>query len=129
MTTSAVLGGYPAKQCARAVHNDHSPASPPKPAVDEKTQRLFDAGNEFEARVNQRFADAGALVLSAETNWYRTIDATMDAIRARVPVIVNGRLPRAGSMAGAPDVLVRIGDGYGVSRLRSHSENGYSAQC
>lgn len=120
MTTTAVLGGYPAKQCARAVHNDHSPASPPKPGVDDKTQRLFDAGNEFEARVNQRLADAGALLLASDAPWSETIEATMDAMRAGAPVIVNGRLPRVGSMAGAPDVLVRVGDGYVPVDIKLH---------
>ena len=118
---SAVLGGYPAKQCARAVHNDYSPASPPKPKVDQATQKLFDAGNEFEAKVNERLGQApGAVVLSDEAGWDANIEATLAAMRERVPMIVNGRLPRAGAMAGAPDVLVRIGDGYVPVDVKLH---------
>jgi predicted RecB family nuclease len=118
---SAVLGGYPAKQCARAVHNDYSPASPPKPVVDQATQKLFDAGNEFEAKVNERLGQApGSVVLSDAAGWNANIAATLVAMRERVPMIVNGRLPRAGTMAGAPDVLVRIGDGYVPVDVKLH---------
>ena len=118
---SAVLGGYPAKQCARAVHNDYSPASPPKPKVDRNTQKLFDAGNEFEAKVNERLGQApGAVVLSDEAGWGANIEATLAAMREQAPMIVNGRLPRAGAMAGAPDVLVRIDAGYVPVDVKLH---------
>ena len=116
-----VLGGYPAKRCARSVHNDFSPASPPRPSVDAATQKLFDAGNAFEARVNDRLAEAaGAVVLSDEDGWDVNIERTVAAMRSGAPLIVNGRLPRAGSMVGAPDVLVRLGEGYVPVDVKLH---------
>ncbi|MDC5696513.1 ribonuclease H-like domain-containing protein [Intrasporangium calvum] len=116
-----VLGGYPAKRCARAVHNDFSPSSPPKPPVDEATQRLFDAGNAFEELVNQRLAQApGAVLLSDEEGWRANADATLAAMRERRPVIVNGRLPSTRPKVGAPDVLVLMGDGYVPVDVKLH---------
>ena len=41
---SGVQGGYPAKQCTRAVHSDNSPA-PPIPKVDQATHRRAAHGN------------------------------------------------------------------------------------
>ena len=77
-----VLGGYPAKRCARSVHNDFSPASPPRPSVDTATQKLFDAGNAFEARVNDRLGEiAGAVVLSDDDSWDASIERTVAAMR------------------------------------------------
>ena len=116
-----VLGGYPAKRCARSVHNDFSPASPPRPSVDAATQKLFDAGNAFEARVNDRLGEAaGAVVLSDDDGWDANIERTVAAMRSGAPLIVNGRLPRAGSMVGAPDVLVRLGEGYVPVDVKLH---------
>lgn len=118
---SVVLGGYPAKRCARSVHNDFSPASPPRPSVDAATQMLFDAGKAFEARVNDRLAEtAGAVVLSDDDGWDANIERTVAAMRSGAPLIVNGRLPRAGAMVGAPDVLVRLGEGYVPVDVKLH---------
>ncbi|QAY62577.1 recombinase RecB [Xylanimonas allomyrinae] len=108
-----VLGGYPAKNCARAVHNDFSPASPPKPPLDEATQLLLGEGVAFEEHVNARLArTSGAVLLGDENGWDANREATLAAMRDGVAVIVNGRLPDVGPRTGAPDVLVRIGDGY-----------------
>lgn len=116
-----VLGGYPAKRCARSVHNDFSPASPPRPSVDAATQKLFDAGNAFEARVYDRLGEtAGAVVLSDDDGWDANIERTVAAMRSGAPLIVNGRLPRAGAMVGAPDVLVGLGDGYVPVDVKLH---------
>lgn len=121
MRVPVVLGGYPAKRCARAVHNDFSPVSPPQPPEDEATQKLFDAGNEFEAKVNERLSQSpGAVLLSDDDGWDANIAATLTAMRERVPLIVNGRLPRAGAMVGAPDVLVRMGEGYVPVDVKLH---------
>ena len=120
MTVEVVLGGYPAKRCARAVHNDYSPASPPKPPVDEQTRRLFAAGNESEAHVNAELAAGGALLLSDEAGFDSNATATLDAMRRGVPVIVNGRLPRVKARVGAPDVLVRMRSGYVPVDVKLH---------
>lgn len=116
-----VLGGYPAKRCARAVHNDFSPESPPRPAVDAALQKLFDAGNAFEALINERLgAAADAVVLSDDGGWDANAEATLAAMRSGVALIVNGRLPRAGAMVGAPDLLVRMGEGYVPVDVKLH---------
>lgn len=116
-----VLGGYPAKRCARAVHNDFSPFSPPKPSVDAATQQLFDAGNAFETLVNDRLgAVPGAALLSDEDGWDANIGRTLAAMRSGAPLIVNGRLPRVGARVGAPDVLVRVGEGYVPVDVKLH---------
>lgn len=120
MTADLVLGGYPAKRCARAVHNDFSPASPPKPPVDEQTRRLFSAGNEFEEHVNAELAAGGALLLSDDAGFEANATATLDAMRNGIPVIVNGRLPRVKARVGAPDVLVRLGAGYVPVDVKLH---------
>jgi predicted RecB family nuclease len=121
MSETVVLGGYPAKRCARAVHNDFSPSSPPRPPVDPATQRLFGDGVAFEAAVNERLAGAdGALLLSDADGWEANEAATLAAMRDGVPVVVNGRLPRVGARVGAPDVLVRLGDGYVPVDVKLH---------
>lgn len=116
-----VLGGYPAKKCARAVHNDFSPVSPPKPPLDEATHLLLGEGVAFEEHVNARIARTpGAVLLSDENGWDANREATLAAMRDGVAVIVNGRLPDVGPRTGAPDVLVRVGDGYVPVDVKNH---------
>lgn len=65
------------------------------PSVDTATQKLFDAGNAFEARVYDRLGEtAGAVVLSDDDGWDPNIERTVAAMRSGAPLIVNGRLPR-----------------------------------
>ena len=88
--------------------------------MDAKTQQLFDAGSAFEAQVNEQLAASGALLLSDDDGWDANIEATLAAMRDGAPVIVNGRLPRDGARMGAPDVLVRVGDGYVPVDVKLH---------
>ena len=120
-----VLGGYPAKQCPRAVHNRFSPAAPPEPEVDEDTQDLYEAGQAFEAMIGDVLGRVpGAVLLSDDDG----PEETLAAMRAGAPVIVNGRLPRTGSKAGAPDVLVRFGTGYLPVDIKLHGTRSDSAR-
>jgi hypothetical protein len=49
-------------------------------------------------------------------------------MRSGVPLIVNGRLPRAGAMVGAPDLLVLMGDGYVPVDVKLHGTRKDSAR-
>lgn len=119
-----VLGGYPAKWCPRRTHNDHSPDSPEPLDVSPELQKLFDLGNEFEATATAALLAAlgDRMVLIDETHgrWDDAIRATTDAMDAGVEVIVNGRLPKVGNRAGAPDVLVRVDGGYLPVDIKGH---------
>ena len=54
-----LLGGYPAKQCPRRVHNQYDPTIPPVDwEPDAALQSLFDKGNTFEDDVFAEFAEA-----------------------------------------------------------------------
>lgn len=122
--TEIALGGYPAKQCPRLTHNDNSPLSPPRPPVDEGVQGLFDAGLDFEADITSELvATLGVDVLYLDEEalgWDGNVAATMDAMRRRVPVIVNGRLPSIEGRTGAPDVLVLVEGGYLPVDVKNH---------
>jgi predicted RecB family nuclease len=119
-----VLGGYPAKWCPRRTHNDHSPDSPEPLDVSPELQKLFDLGNEFEATATAALLAAlgGRMVLIEEfrDRWDDAIRATTNAMDAGVDVIVNGRLPKVGNRAGAPDVLVRAEGGYLPVDIKGH---------
>lgn len=112
--SEVLLGGYPAKQCPRVVHNEHAPGSVavelPVPA---QLQILFDEGRAFQDEVVSVLRDVlddGAFI-DADQSWDASIDATVIAMRRRAPVIVGGRLPDVAARRGAPDLLVRVGAG------------------
>lgn len=119
-----VLGGYPAKWCPRRTHNDHSPDSPAPLDVSPELQKLFDLGNEFEATATAALmaalGDRMVLIEESHGHWDDAVRATTDAIEAGVEVIVNGRLPKVGNRAGAPDVLVRVDGGYVPVDVKGH---------
>jgi len=125
--TDITLGGYPAKTCARAVHNDHTPGLV-KPEAPADLQRIFDEGILFETEVTDwmRHAfEAGRTALFVGTDngpdgWEGNIASTREAMRAGVDVIVNGRLPSINGRSGAPDVLVRSGRGYLPVDIKGH---------
>ncbi|MCH9728206.1 MAG: ribonuclease H-like domain-containing protein [Actinomycetia bacterium] len=119
------LGAYAAKRCPRVAHNDHAPTSPPKASIDPAKQRLIEEGVLFERaitdRIEQAFEGSGRTVLDAASkNWEATTDATWEAMRDGIEVIINGRLPDVDGRRGAPDVLVRIGAGYIPIDIKNH---------
>lgn len=118
------LGGYPAKWCPRRTHNDHSPNSPEPLDTSPELQKLFDVGNEFEAAATEALRDAlgDRMVVIADHHdqWEDAIETTLDALTSGVEVIVNGRLPKVGNRAGAPDVLVRADAGYLPVDIKGH---------
>lgn len=123
--SAILLGGYPAKQCARITHNKYSPTAPPPAPTPPELQALFDEGRVFETAVVDefvsRFAGSGdLLVLDEDADWEATKRLTLDALRAGVPIVVGGRLPDVNGRVGAPDVLIRHADGYLPVDIKNH---------
>lgn len=116
------LGGYPARRCPRVVHNQFSPHVPDAPQPTVEQQQIFSDGEAFEARVVEALRTVpGVLVLSDRDGVHGNQQATMAAMNDQVPVIVGGRLPEVSGRTGAPDVLVRTGDGYLPIEIKNHS--------
>lgn len=126
MSGLPLLGGYAAKQCPRRVHNDHDRTVPTvEHVVAEELQARFDAGIAFErkvfAAVQDALGDACVLVQDSGTTRGR-VDATMEALRRGVPVVLGGQLPHdvQGGRGGKPDVLVRREGGYLPADVKHH---------
>jgi predicted RecB family nuclease len=122
--TEIRLGGYAAKQCPRVTHNRFCPEQPePAPTPPDVQQRL-DEGIAFEAQLTQRiaalFEQAGrrADLVIVQDDWDQ--DTTMRAVEQGVAVIVNARLADSATRKGAPDILVRYGDGYLPVDIKHH---------
>lgn len=119
-----VLGGYPAKWCPRRTHNRFAPDSPEPAPISPDVQRMFDDGTDFEQRVAAMLVEALGhqveVIDDHGEDFDRATASTMEAIDAGVPVIVNGRLPRTGDRAGAPDVLVHVAGGYLPVDIKHH---------
>lgn len=106
------LGGYPAKECPRIVHNENSPGDLVPADVPANLQTLFDEGRAFEAEVARALQEAlgrRGTFLSDADSWAANVTATMEAMHRGDEVIVGGRLPDVASRSGAPDLLVRAG--------------------
>lgn len=117
------LGGYPAKQCPRLTHNEHSPTSPPRPEPTAEQLELFAAGNAFEADMTDLLAtELGdrVRVLVETSDWQDNVLDTLTAMHEQVPVIVGGRLPEINGRVGAPDVLVGYAGGYVPVDIKNH---------
>lgn len=119
-----LLGGYPAKQCARITHNKYSPTAPPPAPTTPELQALFDEGVVFETAVVDefaaRFAGSADLLVIDEDDWDTTKRLTLDALKVGVPIVVGGRLPDINGRVGAPDVLIRHVDGYLPVDIKNH---------
>ncbi len=123
--TGILLGGYPAKQCARITHNKYSPTAPPPAPVSPELQALFDEGRVFQTAVVDEFVaryaeSADLLVLDEDDDWDTTKRLTLEALTAGVPIVVGGRLPDVNGRVGAPDALIRHGDGYLPVDIKNH---------
>ena len=110
-----LLGGYPAKQCPRRVHNQYDPTIPPVDwEPDAALQSLFDKGNTFEDDVFAEFAEAlGSDYVNLDeldgADGPERRSATVDAMERGVLVIAGGELPADfdGHRVGKPDLLIR----------------------
>ncbi|BBY98726.1 ribonuclease H-like domain-containing protein [Mycolicibacterium fallax] len=119
-----ILGGYPAKRCARRTHNAFDPTAPPLGPADAGRQALIEAGLAFEAvvvdAVRRALGDTGQLRVIDEPDWAQATAATLAAIAERVPVIAGARLPNRGGRSGAPDLLVHRAGGYLPVEVKNH---------
>lgn len=111
-----LLGGYPAKQCPRRVHNIFDPTVPDPPPPPESVQQRIEDGRNFEEQtiVPLLVAALGDRCRSITYGDHRAdkrrrIDETVAAMIAGVPVIIGGQLPddRTGGRTGSPDLLIR----------------------
>ena len=126
MTTSVgpvLLGGYAAKQCPVRTQNDHLPIAARWVPAPEDQARL-DAGIEFEDRVFDQIlaAHPGAVLVDPKLRHQAAIAATVEAMRAGVPLILGGWLPDdpAGGRKGRPDILVAAEGGYLPADVKHH---------
>ncbi|GIG73958.1 recombinase RecB [Planosporangium flavigriseum] len=124
-----LLGGYAAKTCPRATHNEYDITVPrPEVEVSPELQRLFDLGRDFENDVFAQWIglDNDGLVdlRDYDHDKYEHIDATLRAMEYGVPVILGGRLPDDpdGGRTGKPDILLREtdGPGYHPADVKAH---------
>ncbi|MCV7192425.1 ribonuclease H-like domain-containing protein [Mycolicibacterium brumae] len=116
------LGSYPAKRCARSTHNRFDPTAPTLGPPDPARQALVDAGIAFEAAVVETLAPTlgdGVVVVDA-ADWSAAVEQTAAAMDAGVPVIAGARLPNVNGRSGAPDLLIRHGDGYLPVDIKNH---------
>jgi predicted RecB family nuclease len=121
------LGGYPAKKCPRVTHNLNAPGVPAPLEVSEDLRTRFDEGIEFEGYVTDLLVDRlgdKARLLDDALGWRTSEEATLAAMRDRVPVIINGRLPAVEARVGAPDVLVLVDGGYLPVDIKHHGTFG-----
>ncbi|SDF40525.1 RecB family nuclease, putative, TM0106 family [Blastococcus fimeti] len=127
-----LLGGYAAKRCPRATHNEYDEgvlAEPWEPDPD--VQQLFDEGRAFEDDVVAALlvATPDSVDLRPYEQDKRThIAETMRHLAAGTGLLVGGRLPDdlPGGRIGKPDLLIRAEDrpdgrpGYHVGDIKHH---------
>lgn len=115
-----LLGGYPAKQCPRRVHNDFDSTVPAPPPVPEAAQRRMDEGRDFEAQaaVPLLVTALGTRCVIIEPGDHRAdkprrIAETVEAMSAGASVIIGAQLPddTTGGRTGSPDLLMRATPG------------------
>lgn len=117
------LGSYVAKRCPRRVQLDIVQPVEQIPAADDVMMRM-EAGLEFEELVTGFLREnAGSdWVFITEGAFSDEIDATLQAVESRAPVIVNSRLPSDFEQfrSGAPDLMVWDDGGYLPIDVKHH---------
>lgn len=131
-TTPVLLGATASRRCPRRVHGDHDatvqrpPWSPPEPLA-----LRFDAADGWRTQVFDRLVELhGDAVADLRTAGGSRVDATTRAMDGGALLVVGGRLPddTAGGRRGAPDVLLRLGDGYVPVLVKWHKGVSASAR-
>jgi len=111
VTRVPLQGAYVARQCPVRAQNDAIGPGEPLPP-DAAQQRRFDQGNAFESEVVAELVagEPGAVVVAGGGQTAEA--ATVAAMQAGAPLILNGRLADdAARRVGKPDLLVRAPEG------------------
>lgn len=114
-----IRGGEVGLCLTRIHHNRFTTAVGEVSAVHE---RLVDRGIAFEADVIDRIvASSSASVAVVNNRAHDTYEATTNLLTDGVDIVIGGRIRSPdGSLVGAPDLLVRLPDGYGAIEVKSH---------
>jgi len=116
------LGGADIGLCLTRIHHDRY--TPYEAVVDEVRARDSARGFEHERLVLEHLAEAHTPIVEVP----RDADAaerTLAAMHDGVPFITGGRLESKDRISvGAPDLLVRIGDGYAAVEIKNHKIDG-----
>lgn len=124
---TAVIRGGEVGVCLTRIHHDRFTE-----AVGETSavrMRLAHRGLAFEAEVlDVILSEYSGSTVVVDRHAKHPYDETLQAIRAGVDLIVGGRMRSAdGTLVGAPDLLVRLSDGYAAVDIKGHkvhSESG-----
>lgn len=123
---NVLLGAHDVKRCARRIHNEWDPTLETEPwEVPAQLQMLFDQGQQFQDSVFAELTIAcpGSIDLADIGPKYMIVGATLEAMDAHLPLILNGWLPDdvLGGRKGRPDLLVHVGEGrYLPGEVKSH---------
>jgi len=117
---SRAIGGGDIGVCLTRVHHDRFTEA--EPVEDAVRDRLAQRGFSHEAAVIEALVDAhGPAVVRIERSSGDPYAATIDAMEARAPIIVGGRISSPSrDLVGAPDILVRNGTGYAAVEVKNH---------
>lgn len=123
---SVLLGAHDVKRCARRIHNEWDPALETEPwEAPAALQMLFDQGNRFQDEMFAELVAAcpEAIDLAEVGPKQVIVGATLGAMDAGLPLIINGWLPDdfVGGRKGRPDLLIHVGDGrYVPGEVKNH---------
>jgi hypothetical protein len=123
---NVLLGAHDVKRCARRIHNEWDPTLQTEPwEVPAALQLLFDQGNRFQDEVFAELLTAccEAIDLADGGPKQVIVGATLGAMDAGLPLILNGWLPDdlIGGRKGRPDLLIHVGDGrYIPGKVKNH---------
>jgi len=121
--TTRRLGGADIGRCLTKIHHDRFSSG--SPVADEVRMRDIERGIEHESAVLSHIEAAHGEVLHISGGGEAAASATLAAMSNGAPIIAGGRLMSDETYAaGAPDILVRLGDGYAPVEIKNHKVSG-----
>ena len=114
------IGGADVGVCLTRVHHDRFTKA--LPVEDAVRERLAQRGIDHEAAVLDALEGThGAAVTRIEWSSTDAYAATLAAMDSRAPIILGGRISSGSrDRVGAPDILVRVGNGYAAVEVKHH---------
>ena len=118
------IGGAEVGLCLTRLHHDRFTEA--VSSVDPVVARLAARGFDHEARIVEAvITDHVGIVVHIERSNPDPYAATTNAMEEAVDVIIGGRIVSLdGSLVGAPDVLVKLDDGYAAVEIKGHFVRG-----